>query len=121
MSILAPILKAVGDYDRFVEEQVRRARRDPKFARDLRRRWRALEKGVEIVTTPTGLQLPGLALPQTDEPAQIARYLFGEGAPGEFPFVNSAYRRMYLEQSGVGAEHKTEEPTRLFAGLGLAD
>ena len=33
--------------------------------------------------------------------------------PGEFPFVNAAYRRMY-QDSG-------EEPTRLFAGLGLAD
>jgi methylmalonyl-CoA mutase len=35
--------------------------------------------------------------------------------PGEFPFVNGAYREMYLAQS------EAEEPTRLFAGLGLAE
>ena len=47
--------------------------------------------------TPTGLPLPRLALPEIDEPGEIARYLFGEGLPGEFPFLNGAYREMYLE------------------------
>jgi len=38
--------------------------------------------------------------------------------PGEFPFVNAAYREMYL----VNPDAKnTEEPTRLFAGLALAE
>ena len=73
--------------------------------------------------TPTGLTLPRLALPNVDEPGEIARYLYGEGLPGEFPFVSSAYREMYVERDvapGTTAP-KTEEPTRLFAGLGLAD
>ena len=76
-----------------------------------------------VVETPTGLKLPRLALPQTDEPGEIARFLFGEGLPGEFPFVNAAYREMYLaeEPKAEGQKPATEEPTRLFAGLGLAE
>ncbi|MGB7157606.1 MAG: methylmalonyl-CoA mutase family protein [Tepidisphaeraceae bacterium] len=121
MSDLASIIDAVRGYDRFVEEQVRQTRDDERFRAELLRRWQALRDGVATVTTPTGLTLPRLALPQTDEPAEIARYLFAEGPPGEFPFVNGAYRQMYLEHSGDGREHQAEEPTRLFAGLGLAD
>src|SRR5438477_3401320 len=77
-----------------------------------------------------------------DEPGEIARYLFGEGLPGEFPFLNGAYREMYLEpvrkiETGSygkktladGAKQKAdgngarppEEPTRLFSGLMLAE
>src|SRR5437762_9543165 len=50
--------------------------------------------------------------------------------PGEFPFMNSAYPEMYLdaecatERSNCKsqiANRKAEEPTRLFAGLGLAE
>ena len=71
-------------------------------------------------------------MPQTDEPGEIARWIFGEGLPGEFPFVNGAYPELYLEEpetrnSARRAEARrrrkpeTEEPTRLFAGLGLAE
>ena len=76
-----------------------------------------------MVETPTGLKLPRLALPQTDEAGEIARFLYGEGLPGEFPFVTAAYREMYLEKSlKTGIQNpRAEEPTRLFAGLGLAE
>ena len=122
MSVLASIVDGVRGYDGFVEQQVRRARDDRPFRAELMRRWRALRDGVASVTTPTGLTLPRLALPQTDEPAEVARYLFAQGPPGEFPFVNGAYREMYLDDhSGDGAAHEAEEPTRLFAGLGLPD
>ncbi len=78
------------------------------------------------MTTPTGLKVERLAVPQTDEPGEIARYLHGEGLPGEFPFVNAAYRNMYLEPaeetgSAPRGSASSEEPTRLFAGLGLAE
>ena len=90
------------------------------------------------------MKLPRLALPEIDEPGEIARYLLGEGLPGEFPFLNGAYREMYLEplQANIeigsygknGHERRTvtskngsksngakpqqaEEPTRLFSGL----
>src|SRR2546425_5499335 len=129
MSVLAEVTNAVEDYNRFVEDQVRRARGDPEFRYQILRRWEAVRAGVGTVTTPTGLKLPRLALPQTDEPGEIARYLYGEGLPGEFPFVNAAYPEMYLEaeettgrlnRKSQKANRQSEEPTRLFAGLGLA-
>jgi methylmalonyl-CoA mutase len=113
MSLLADICEAVDRYDRFVEHQAQRARAEPAFRRKLMRRWRAIQNGIGPVTTPTGLNLPRLALPVTDDPGAMARYLYGEGLPGEFPFMNAAYPRMYQEAG--------EEPTRLFAGLGLAE
>lgn len=120
MSILARVAEAVGGYDRFVDQQVRRARSEPVFAQDLLQRWEQIRAAIPTVTTPTGLKLPRLALPQLDEPTQIARYLHGEGLPGDFPFVNAVYREMYLSPAD-GQNHAAEEPTRLFAGLGLAE
>src|SRR5204862_52652 len=83
--------------------------------------------------TPTGLPLPRLALPEIDEPGEIARFIFSEGLPGEFPYLNATYREMYLEpvretESFEKNGNKTgkkitqpEEPTRLFSGLMLAE
>ena len=65
------------------------------------------------------MKLPRLALPEIDEPGEITRYLFGEGLPGEFPYLNGAYREMYLEpvrevesfekKTADGAKIKSEE------------
>src|SRR5205809_1612999 len=129
VSVLAQVANAVEAYDRFVERQVARARSEPEFRDQILKRWQAARAGIGTVATPTGLRLPRLALPETDEPGEIARYLYGEGLPGEFPFVNGAYPEMYLageetrERSNREAKtesRKSEEPTRLFAGLGLA-
>ncbi|HWN65811.1 MAG TPA: methylmalonyl-CoA mutase family protein, partial [Candidatus Binatus sp.] len=125
-----------------VLDQVKRARSDQKFGRELINRWNETRAKTPVTHTPTGLRLPRLALPEIDEPGEIARYLFGEGLPGEFPFLNGAYREMYLEpvreietdscgkrasssgpkekESGDGAR-PPEEPTRLFSGLMLAE
>jgi hypothetical protein len=111
MSILAQVNTAVEAYNRFIDEQVKRARSEPQFREKPLRRWLGIRESIETVTTPTGLKLPRLPLPATDESGEVARFLYGEGLPGEFPFVNAAYERMY-QDSG-------EEPTRLFAGLGL--
>ncbi len=118
MSVLAQVTKAVEAYQRFVEDTMQKARTDAAFGKQLLRRWQAARARIPVVTTPTGLKLPRLALPQTTEPGEIARSLYGEGLPGEFPFLNSAYPEMYLEKNGAG---QAEEPTRLFAGLGLAE
>src|SRR5215813_2682551 len=116
MSVLAQITKAVEAHDRFVEQQVARARNDSPFRDQLGRRWQEARARVGTVTTPTGLKLPRLALPQTDEPGELARYLYGEGLPGEFPFMNGAYPEMYLapadgsnSQSPI-ANRQAEEP-----------
>src|SRR6266545_4789637 len=107
MSVLAQVSNAVEAYDRFVERQVARARSEPEFRDQILQRWQAVRAGIGTVATPTGLKLPRLALPQTDEPGEIARYLYGEGLPGEFPFVNAAYSEMYLK-----AEETTERSNR---------
>ena len=66
--------------------------------------------------------------------ARLRVIIFGEGLPGEFPYLNAAYREMYLEpvreiesfekngeptQRPAQERHcrKPEEPTRLFSGL----
>ena len=118
MSVLAQVTKAVEGFNRFVEQQVSQARSDSQFGEQLMARWQAARGGLGTVTIPTALKLPRLALPLTDEPGEVARYLYGEGLPGEFPFVNAAYREMYLVNAGA---KNTEEPTRLFAGLALAE
>ena len=115
MSSLGSICKAVEAHNAFVDQEVRRVRTDAGAASKILKRWEEVRRSVPEVETPTGLKVPRLALPLTDEPGEIARYLYGEGLPGEFPFVSSAYREMYLDQL------KSEEPTRLFAGLGIAE
>jgi len=118
VSVLAQVTNAVEGFNRFVEEQASQARSDSRFREQLMARWQAARGGLGTVTIPTALKLPRLALPLTDEPGEVARYLYGEGLPGEFPFVNAAYREMYLENADA---KNTEEPTRLFAGLALAE
>jgi methylmalonyl-CoA mutase cobalamin-binding domain/chain len=130
VSALSDIVDAIEQYDSFVDEQADRARKDSKFRGELLRRWKRV-KNVETAITPTGIRLPRMALPLTDEPGEIARFLFGEGPPGEFPFVNGAYRELYLSGESARNTKKPrsakrqaatgEEPTRLFAGLGLAE
>src|SRR6266436_2937309 len=145
MSKLGQVVESVEKYNKFVLDQVKRARTDEKFGRDLLGRWNDIKAKIPATRTPTGLPLPRLALPEIDEPGEIARYLFGEGLPGEFPFLNGAYREMYLEplqqvtiEDGSYGKRKAgktppgkngekngarppEEPTRLFSGLMLAE
>src|SRR5712691_8962122 len=97
MSKLGQVAEAVEKYNKFVLDQVKRARSDEQFARELVNRWSETKVKTPVTHTPTGLPLPRLALPEIDEPGEIARYLFGEGLPGEFPFLNGTYREMYLE------------------------
>src|SRR6201999_1007466 len=146
MSKLGQVVESIEKYNKFVLDQVKRARTDKEFGRDLLGRWNDIKAKIPIAKAPTGLPLPRLALPEIDEPGEIARYLFGDGLPGEFPFLNGAYREMYLEPLQtpaveIGAYEKNghngqakkngskngakpqqaEEPTRLFSGLMLAE
>jgi methylmalonyl-CoA mutase len=145
MSKLGQVVESVEKYNKFVLDQVKRARTDQKFGRDLLGRWHDVKAKIPVTRTPTGIPLPRLALPEIDEPGEIARYIFGEGLPGEFPYLNAAYPEMYLEpvrevesfekndgrarpepaRRGEGAPEKkipqAEEPTRLFSGLMLAE
>ncbi len=113
MSSLANITKAVEAFNERVSDRVHRSRDDGELRAEIRERWDTLQESIREVETPTGLRLPSLALPSTEDPGEQLRYLEGEGPPGQFPFVNSIYPEMYLGDR--------EEPTRLFAGLGLAE
>src|SRR5205823_8655885 len=97
MSKLGAVVEAVEKHASFVLEQVKRARSDEKFAQAVTERWNKVKAEIPIAKAPTGLPLPRLALPEIDEPGEIARYVFGDGLPGEFPYLNAAYREMYLE------------------------
>ena len=97
MSKLGAVVESVEKHEKFVLEQVKRARTDEKFGREMVERWNKIKAGIPISRAPTGLPLPRLALPEIDEAGEIARYLFGDGLPGEFPYLNGAYREMYLE------------------------
>ena len=122
MSTLGQIASSVDTYNAHVTSEVHRARTDAKFAAELRAKWKQINSEIRTTHSPTGTPLPRLALPQTDEPGVIAEYLFGQGLPGEFPFANSAYREQYLNRgTDQGDAVAGEEPTRLFAGLGLAE
>ena len=138
MSKLGAVVEAVEKREKFVLEQVKRARTDKQFAQQAIDRWNRIKSEIPISKTPTGLSLPRLALPELDEPGEIARYFFGDGLPGEYPFLNGAYREMYLEplqnidQGSYGKKTSSngskkngarppEEPTRLFSGLMLAE
>jgi methylmalonyl-CoA mutase cobalamin-binding domain/chain len=116
MSALGDIASAVDGYRGFVEREVTRARSNAAYARELRARWKAAKASIASTRTPTGLTVPRLVLPDTEEPGAIADHLLGQGLPGEFPFATAIHREMYLD-----AQTRGEEPMRLFAGLGLAE
>jgi methylmalonyl-CoA mutase cobalamin-binding domain/chain len=97
MSKLGRVVEAVEKYNAFVEDEVKRARSDEKFGAEMVKRWNDIKAKIPVGTAPTGLKLPRLALPEIDEAGDITRYLLGDGLPGEFPFLNGAYREMYLE------------------------
>ncbi|BDS06865.1 hypothetical protein NT6N_19050 [Oceaniferula spumae] len=119
MSTMKEIADSVRRFNEDVEQRVYIARHDDAAAEELMQRWQDIVDQVPSTKTPTGLELPRMALPNLDEAGAVARYLYGEGLPGEYPFLSSAYEEMYLEPQGD--DKLPEEPTRLFAGLGLAE
>jgi hypothetical protein len=62
MSKLGQVVEAVEKYNTFVLNQVKRARSEEKFARDLLGRWNDIKAKIPATRTPTGLPLPRLAL-----------------------------------------------------------
>lgn len=119
MGVLDGVIRACDAHERRVEAEVHRARTDADVGRAYLERWREVRARIPRSHTPTGLELPRLALPDLDEPGTIVRHLLGDGLPGEFPFTSGVYPEMYLEPTAGGVP--PEEPTRLFAGLGLAE
>jgi len=131
MTSLGQVVLAIEEYRRFVVSQIRKARTDHEFGQQILQKWQEAKARIGTTVTPTGLRLPRLALPDLDEAGEIARFLCEEGLPGEFPYLTAAYPEQYLEPAAADSkENETrrnhekpviEEPTRLFAGLGLAE
>ena len=131
MPSLGQVIAAIENHRRSGSDQVQKARTDREFGERVLQRWREAKDKIGVTVTPTGLRLPRLALPDLDEAGEIARFLWDEGLPGEFPFLTSAYAEQYLDSASAeptengkqrnGDKTGSEEPTRLFAGLGLAE
>ncbi|MBV8584988.1 MAG: hypothetical protein JO308_01770 [Verrucomicrobia bacterium] len=122
MNRLGQIVSAVNGYRHFIDAEVKRIRMDSAAGLKLVEEWRAMRQKIPRRETSNGLQLPVLALPDLDEPGQIQRFLLEEGIPGNFPYVAGIYPEQYVESVGnSGSKISVEEPTRLFAGLGLPE
>jgi methylmalonyl-CoA mutase cobalamin-binding domain/chain len=130
-SVLQQVVVAVENYRRSSSEHVEKARSERDYREVVLQKWQEAKDKIGSTVTPTGLRLPRLALPDLDEAGEIARFMWDEGLPGEFPFLTAAYPEQYLEPESTGSADNgkrpnadkagSEEPTRLFAGLGLAE
>ncbi|MFN8176928.1 MAG: methylmalonyl-CoA mutase family protein [bacterium] len=58
--------------------------------------------------TLSGLDVPKVALPRSEDPGEILRFLLAENAPGFFPYAGGVFPLKRTE----------EDPTRMFAGEG---
>src|SRR5580692_10488828 len=103
MSSLGKVVSAIENYRLSGLEQVQKARSDREFGERVRQRWHEAKAGIGTTVTPTGLRLPRLALPDLDEAGEIARFLWDEGLPGEFPYLTAAYAEQYLESAEAEA------------------
>ena len=72
MSKLGQIVESIEKYNKFVLDQVKRARTDEQFGRELLGRWNDTKAKIPVTRTPTGVPLPRLALPEIDEAGEIA-------------------------------------------------
>jgi methylmalonyl-CoA mutase cobalamin-binding domain/chain len=126
MNSLGQIVQSVRRYRDFVRSEIKKVREHPDQAERVQQRWREIRSKIRTTKTPTGISLPSLALPNFDDAGEITRFLLEEGLPGEFPYLSAAYPEQYLaapESNGTGGGNgkQGEEPTRLFAGLGLPE
>lgn len=84
MSKLGAVVESVEKHEKFVLEQVKRARSDTKFGREMTERWNKIKGGIPIGRAPTGLPLPRLALPEIDEPGRLRVIFLATAYPGNF-------------------------------------
>src|SRR5207244_4056919 len=104
MAELAEFVAAVERYNDHVTEEVRRARSDVRFGEELRAEWKALRGSVGVTRTPTGIELPRVALPETDGAGEVAR----DGLLGK------------VGEGGVAID-TVDDMERLYAGFDFQD
>ncbi len=67
--------------------------------------------GDNYVTTLSHLRMPKLALPETSDWGGLLRFLMKHNLPGSYPYTGGVYPY----------RRRGEEPTRMFAGEGIAE
>lgn len=117
MPLLHDCAKAIPAYHEDTERQVSAVRADANASRVLVDSFRQRRNLVPRTRTFIGTEVPTTPLPDYDEAGIIHRYLRREGYFGEFPFTQGAYPTQYL----IEGDEQGEEPTRMFAGLGLPE
>ncbi len=115
---IAAIIQANEQYNKSIEVSVQKAKIDKQYQEQLQNDWDKNLKNIKSHQLPTGLEIPLIAVPHIDHPAQIARYRGEWGFPGQFPYGLSIYEKAFLVTEG-GRDH--EDPTRIFAGLGTPE
>ena len=58
MSKLGHVVEAVVKYNKFVEDEAKRARTDKKFGQQMVNRWNEIKAKIPVGRAPTGLALP---------------------------------------------------------------
>ena len=132
-------------YEEFVLDEVKRARTDEKFGREMPERWNEI-KG-RFSSRRDRLEIAAAGFAGDRRAGRNRPLLFSRRFAGGAPYLNGAYREMYLEPleeieagtterngltgkaNGAAREnesrprqnHPQEEPTRLFSGLMLAE
>src|SRR5271163_3821347 len=79
MTTLGQVAVAVDNYRKMGVQEVQRVRGNREYGEQLVKKWRETRANIGHATTPTGLRLPRLALPDVDDPGEIARFLWDEG------------------------------------------
>jgi methylmalonyl-CoA mutase len=123
---LAEIADKVRGYDLWTADQLRKARANPgdlspldpacvRLLQEWPERWGELSLRAggsigltPVATTPNGLKLPRVAVPDPEDRVESLRFLLEEGLPGQFPFATGIYPYRPVSAS---------ETTRQFAGL----
>src|ERR1700737_3670912 len=116
MPSLGQVIAAIENHRGSGSDQVKKARPDRKFGDGVLKKWREAKDKIGVTVTPTGLRLPRLALPDLDEAGEIARFLWDEGLPGEFPFLTSAFAEQYLDSASAERSANCKQRKRCKTG-----
>ena len=85
MSKLGSVVEAVEKYNKFVEDEVKRARADKKFGQQMVDRWNEIKAKIPVGSAPTGLSCRGSPC-RDRRSGDITRYLLGDGLPASSRF-----------------------------------
>ncbi len=98
-----------------------KARSEREYGEGVLQKWQEAKDKIGTTVTPTGLRLPRLALPDLDEAGEIARFMWDEGLPGEFPFLTAAYPEQYLEPESTESDRQRKATERRQSGKRRTD